>query len=494
MDGRILVILAGFLIALAGSVWRHSENCPATARPSTTGPPAPFAEAVTVRSETATIEWNPTAEHDDVLIVSSLGDPQKSFRVRLESRAASRESLSPVTPIARQILARPHIARAQSGGASPPPVEKARLGAPQEHREFSIHVADTELEDPRGYTSVRARRICGSAAVSVYLDEQLPADRRITALAEECARLLEEDVFPRSHELLGMHRDVDGDGTLAVLLTPWLARLRGGQTSVNGFVRSLDFDVAAAPPFSNRADVLFLNADLIPGPELRTLLTHEYTHAVCFSLRLPTNGRTESLLSEEDWLNEGIAHVAEQLHGTGWSNLDRRIATFLFDPSQSPLVIGDYYRAGLWRDPGCRGATYLFLQWCAEQHGPDLLRRLASSPLRGIANLEQAAGTPFADLFRRWTIALLDADYRALDLHDRIGDCALSGVSLMLWNSGDAPKEITLRGTSTVFVELPDAPASEKQVLYVEAEPGCRLQVTRVSRLGGRKERQTAAK
>ena len=41
---------------------------------------------------------------------------------------------------------------------------------------------------------------------------------------------------------------------------------------------------------------------------------------------------------EESWLNEALAHLAEEMHGHGWSNLDYRVSAFLNDPGRYALV------------------------------------------------------------------------------------------------------------------------------------------------------------
>src|SRR5262249_45617224 len=140
----------------------------------------------------------------------------------------------------------------------------------------------------------------------------------------------------------------------------------------------------------------------------RTLLAHEYTHAIVFSEHLegeylPQTQRRD----EESWLNEGLAHLAEDLHDNGWSNLDYRISAFLSAPERYGLVVPDYYAAGHWRSHGHRGAAYLFLRWCSDRYGGDLARWLIQSNLTGVANLEAATGQPFAELFRQWSAALI---------------------------------------------------------------------------------------
>src|SRR5207244_1141125 len=87
-------------------------------------------------------------------------------------------------------------------------------------------------------------------------------------------------------------------------------------------------------------------------------------------------------------------------------NLDYRVSAFLSDPERYQLVVPDYYRAGLWRSHGNRGATYLFLRWCADRYGPGLPAQLTQSSLNGTANVEAATQERFDELFRQWSAAL----------------------------------------------------------------------------------------
>src|SRR5262249_49964380 len=146
---------------------------------------------------------------------------------------------------------------------------------------------------------------------------------------------------------------------------------------------------------------------LKPGPHLRAVITHEYTHALVFSEHVFGKYLAEfPPADEESWLNEALAHLAEDQLGYGWSNLDYRISAFLNSPEKYSLVVADYYGSGLWRIPGIRGATYLFLRWCVDACGVDILTRLIQSNLAGINNLEVATGESFPKLFREWTAAL----------------------------------------------------------------------------------------
>ena len=308
-------------------------------------------------------------------------------------------------------------------------------------RPFDIHVGTGSLDDASNYVRVTGRCVAESKSVRVFLDEQQAFDQTTREAATEILDLLENQIIPRSRELIGTHADIDGDGKLAVLLTPVLDRVPAGQTALGGYVRGGDFRRDMSPPFGNHADVIYLNSRAIsPGEHLHALLAHEYTHAVGFSETWRMSADGSPVRDEEDWLNEAIAHVAEQLHHAGWSNIDYRIDRYLRAPHAAPLVVPDASRAGLWRDPGCRGASYLFLQWCVDQFGDNLLSKLIHSRLRGRANIEHATGVPFAELYRRWTIALCDdgpeslaSGYRTLRLHGPLGDAVLNGPTTIVW-------------------------------------------------------------
>src|SRR5262249_54805889 len=146
------------------------------------------------------------------------------------------------------------------------------------------------------------------------------------ATLDDAVRTFDEEVHPKARQHLGRVLDVDRDGRFTLLFTPWLGKLQRGKVALSGFVRGCDFQRELAAPFSNRCDMMYLNTDLKPGSHLRTILAHEYTHAVVFSEHvfgeyLPGAARQD----EESWLNEALAHLAEDLHGHEWSNLDYRV-------------------------------------------------------------------------------------------------------------------------------------------------------------------------
>lgn len=281
-----------------------------------------------------------------------------------------------------------------------------RVGLTEIKRTFFLHITDGSLSDPRQYAPVHSRSIAEGDHVRVYLDRQRTMTPRIEHAAQRIIETLEIQVIPRANREIGTWDDVDEDGKLSVLLTPWLEKLQGGKTSLKGFVRGSDFRSYYPKPFSNQADVIYLNSELSADVNYLTLLAHEYWHVLQCSYRLSMPEAPLPL--EADWISEGTAHLAEIRFGGGAENLEHRIDAWLASPESAPLAVENYYAEGLWRHDGCRGATYLFFHWCEELCGRELSLRLLTAPNSGAENLQQATGVDFETLQTHWAVAMLD--------------------------------------------------------------------------------------
>jgi hypothetical protein len=237
-----------------------------------------------------------------------------------------------------------------------------------------------------------------------------------------------------------------------------------------------------------------LSSSLKPGAHLRTIMAHEYMHAVVYSQKshAPRLGRN-CPIEEEGWLDEAMAHLAEDVHGFSTTNIDYRVNAFLNQPDHYQLVVDDYYAADLFRSHGNRGSTYLFLRWCADRYGPLLLPTLAGSNLRGIANLEATTGATFADLFRRWSVALYDRglaptssqpgspaktnDCPVGELRGRAEEWGFAGPRFTRLTPGSPAHEWSALGTTAHYVVV-DGSRSPYVEIEVSGPREAELQVT----------------
>jgi hypothetical protein len=344
---------------------------------------------------------------------------------------------------------------------------------------FHLFAGDRDLENTANYQMVYGElRLVGRLA-QVYVDRDDRDHIGINDTVVEALRLFDQEIGPWAAEHLGHVQDVDRDGRFTILLTGKLNNLQNGKVQVDGFVRGSDFFRDLPAPFSNHCDMLYLNARLKPGPHLRTVMAHEYTHAVTFCEHALTAYQEQPTnQDEESWLGEGLSHLVEKTRAFGWTNLDFRISAYLACPERYALVVPDYFGAGVWRTPGTRGAAFLFLRSCQTHADDGLVTRLIQSPLRGTANLEAATRQPFAELFRQAALDCLEnKNYGYLD-EVRHGPllCGPRFQSVPL-DAGHAEKAVT--GTASAFFLL-HSPSAAHVRLLVDADGPIQVTVVRL--------------
>ncbi len=355
---------------------------------------------------------------------------------------------------------------------APPRVVPSHESMPPDSRRFWLRVGPGASENPAAFRELHAQRKLVGERAAIYVDD---SDHVPEETIAAIVRAFDTKVYPRLTPWTGAAADVDRDGRLAIVLTSWLDRLDGGQLSLGGMVSAGDFNPQGKPPYSNRADVLYLNANVRPGPHLETLLAHEYTHAVVCSVRRDNDSLLYPWLREESWLNESLAHLAESLQDNGWSNLDHRIAARLNSPCGGPLAIPSRLSAVLGREPAVRGSGYLFLRWCAARFGPGIISRLIHSPRSGIQNLESVTGVPFAQLYRQYSIDLFHGDWESAGDTDRLGSPLampdLWGKTGRHWLAGVAHRDWSLDGAA--MLEPQHVPGTSSCYVVMRASQPC---------------------
>ncbi|MEK6257446.1 MAG: hypothetical protein AABP62_02405, partial [Planctomycetota bacterium] len=387
-----------------------------------------------------------------------------------------------------QILNEPRLAALPIVRAN----QVARTTIPQfdvTRRVLFIHSLRGSLTDPASYSAINCRLVGESDSIRVYAEQTVPDGAPLDSLIAELTQLADETIGPTVQALVGPVRDVDGDGKLAVVLTSQLGPADGALTNVDGLTRANDFRHQVLRPIGNESDVIFLNANLSPGERLRAVFAHEWAHAAIFSRRYGgSGGDLEPVPTEDDWLNEALAHLIEVRASGSSSNVAHRIQSFLDRPEAAPLVVRDYYRPEYWRHHGCRGAAFLFLEWCLNQSEPLRIDRLIDGPSVGVEHLEQATQQSFENLFRGWTTSLgreLAASEIAGDETDSgekaFHQPALSRPRPQEWKPNQFPsqcKTLRLRGTTATYVRIALDDAASHWRLVADAPSECRLQLT----------------
>ncbi len=165
-------------------------------------------------------------------------------------------------------------------------------------------------------------------------------------------------------------------------------------------------------------------------------VAHEFQHLINASRRLYVNNVGTQF--EESWLDEGLAHTAEELNffrASGRSprtNIDgSNYGDPIFAQAYSTFEQNNFLRYKTYlqstetqapigfdltdADLQTRGAIWNFLRYAAD-HLPAgtetaFWRRLVNTNLTGIANLTNALGAPPNEYFRDWAISVFADDY-----------------------------------------------------------------------------------
>ncbi|MDF1506307.1 hypothetical protein PYV61_25350, partial [Roseisolibacter sp. H3M3-2] len=300
-------------------------------------------------------------------------------------------------------------------------------------------------------------RVARVAAVSqraiVVADTSNPMNGFTDADYASIAATFDTLVYAVDTRNFGEPSDIDRNAKVVLYYTSAVNALtpKDADWYVGGFFTPRDLFPARAAvaadacPASNEAEMFYL---LVPDPGgminghrysktfvasvTVATVAHEFEHLINASRRLYVNTSADDF--EATWLDEGLAHVAEELvfyarSGLGpRRNLDAtslrgtppvatafteqaidnfdRLSLFLQAPARNSPYADDDSLA-------TRGAAWGFLRYAADQLGGDETQtwnRLANSNASGLANVQQVFGTDVAARFRDWATALLMDD------------------------------------------------------------------------------------
>ncbi len=205
----------------------------------------------------------------------------------------------------------------------------------------------------------------GNTKLNVLVDRNASGSEEALQAAEKFA-----STFERELDILNTRHagsiDRNGDGRLNIVFTDHESTAIGG--SVIGFFDLRDFLEAATPSASgNESDILWVRLPTTTSDVMRTAgtLAHEYMHLASYAQRV--HARDGEALREVLWLDEGMAHLMEDLTGWGPSNISA-VAKALLEWDQSGFAISDSAMSAD-QELVLRGQAYLFLRHIVDQAG-----------------------------------------------------------------------------------------------------------------------------
>ncbi len=299
-------------------------------------------------------------------------------------------------------------------------------------------------------------RVGRVAAISdrliVVADTSNPPGGYTDAEYRDIATYWDSVIHPMDVENFGQPSNIGGYNRIIAFYTRAVNQLspRGANFVIGGFFFQRDlFPKTNQPGFqgcagSNEAEMMYL---LVPDPtgvvngNIRSkenvtrfnfgTLAHEFQHLINASRRLHLTPGGDN--SEEVWLDEGLAHTAEELLFYRVAGLDANQNVTLTRITSTQTIrdafnnyglsniirLGDYLQAPSTNSPwapndqlSTRGAIWQFLRFVAGRTSDPaaFYRRLTDAPQSGVANLQANLPGALPDLLRDWSVAQLADD------------------------------------------------------------------------------------
>ena len=301
-------------------------------------------------------------------------------------------------------------------------------------------------------------------------DVEAPSGGFTPTMWDELGRVYDEIVVPTDSAYFGAPADIDGNGRVTYLFTPQVNRLTppNSPSFLAGFFLPLDLVDSGDPegsglagedgqicPASNEGELIYMASADPEGRfgatvrvdqalrQARSIGAHELEHLISAEQRLVVREGGFADLGVT-WLQEGLAHLAEEVVGLRLMEAERgqnltweevssdreRIELFNTYHLNNFARLSFYMRAPVAtpalaeQEPGglaslqMRGFAWAFVRWLAdrdpEADDAALTRALStggSGAARGVANVEQAVGGSWESLVSEFqsAVALDDA-------------------------------------------------------------------------------------
>lgn len=234
---------------------------------------------------------------------------------------------------------------------------------------------------------------------------------------------------------------IDKDDRITVLIHPMVEE-------AGGYFNPGDEYPKIQSPNSNEREIIYLNAQYIDKPLIKSLLAHEFTHLITFNQK-----DLLRKVSEETWLAEARSEYASTLLGYdnvyAGSNLERRVKNFLEKSNDSVTE---------WQNQKYDyGVVNLFTQYLVDHYGLKILVDSLLSSKVGIPSLNEALAKngfqdDFAQIFTNWTIATVVNDcalgYRYCYLNPNLTTFRITPLINFLPLVGESSLSITHRTTN----------------------------------------------
>lgn len=302
-----------------------------------------------------------------------------------------------------------------------------------------------------GFTTTTGKVRAVGVHALVVSDVNSPAGGFTDADFQSVASEFDSLIFPTDSAYFGTPTDLDGNGHIIIYYTPAVNSLTpAGEADKSGYVGGFFFAGDLYDPIagargclsSNKAEIFYL---LAPDPSgafgnsFSSNFVHEVTSGTVaheFQHMINSGNRYVSPASsnfEATWLDEGLAHMAEDVVGrakvgfadnftAGYADINKLDAVVLQSfflqnfartkyyverpDTTGPIVSSARAAANL----ASRGAEWALLRyvddWFSGSNPRTFTRKLVAGPDTGTVNLVKAAGAPLDTLLSHWLVTM----------------------------------------------------------------------------------------
>jgi hypothetical protein len=317
-----------------------------------------------------------------------------------------------------------------------------------------------------------------------------------TAIAAE----FDDLIFKTDTSWFGAPTDINKDGRITILYTPEVNKFtkKGSTSYIGGFFwggdlfTKADYARATPPaqcPQTNEQELFYLLAADPSGAfgdprstalvrqATRGTIAHEFQHMINQGIR-QFNQSADPF--EADWLNEGLAHFAEEAVGRAARGFSDFQSLTSAQVRANPDDYAAYFQQNIGRfasylarpdttsptsksaatELPARGAAWALLRYSADQFSPSnarqFFKRLVAGPSSSVTNLVQRAGVPFDQILSGWLVANYTDNLNIPGLDPRF--------EYTSWNMRDAIAG-SAGGTYPLRINTPGAPLTFSNVV-----------------------------
>jgi hypothetical protein len=219
----------------------------------------------------------------------------------------------------------------------------------------------------------------------------------LNAALDSLGKEFDSNIYPKLTSTFGSEANpgIDKDKKITILFYPM-------KTTARGYVRNIDEYEKTVNPFSNQREMIYLNADNITNPLMKSFIAHEFVHLITFNQK-----EMKYNVSEAVWLNEARAEYAPTLLGyndniLSENYLTNRVKAFINASSDSLVEwkgsVDDY------------GVASMFSHYLVDHYSLIILVDSLKSKSIGIASINEALlknnfKDTFDDAYTNFTIA-----------------------------------------------------------------------------------------